>query len=47
MKALPPLPRELAEEPEPGRLPPGAPLVFIVVPALIFWGTVAALFWHR
>lgn len=25
MKALSPLPRELAEEPESGRLPPGAP----------------------
>ena len=47
MKALPPLPRELAEESESGRLPPGALLVFILVPALIFWVMVALLFWHR
>ena len=47
MKALPPPPCELLEEPEAGRLPPGAPLVLILVPALIFWGMIALLFWHR
>ena len=47
MKALPPPPGDLIEESERGRMPPGAPLVFILIPPLIFWGIVAALFWHR
>ena len=47
MKALPPPPGDLIEESERGRMPLGAPLVFILIPSLIFWGIVAALFGHR
>ena len=47
MRALPPLPRELVEDPEVGRLPPGALIVFILVASLLFWAMVAALFWRH
>ena len=47
MRALPPPPRELIEEQDVGRMPPGAPLVLILIPSLIFWVAVATFLWHR
>ena len=44
MKALPPLPGELAEDSERGRMPLGVLAVLIVIPSLIFWGMAAAFF---